>query len=68
MKRSLFAPAIATLVASCLALGGCTIAATDLEPKPDTVLVCHKGRKTLEIPQAAVDAHRAHGDSIGPCR
>jgi hypothetical protein len=32
-----------------------------------TALVCHKGKKTLELPQEAVQAHLDHGDSRGPC-
>jgi hypothetical protein len=32
-----------------------------------TTLVCHKGKKTLELPQEAVQAHLDHGDSRGPC-
>jgi hypothetical protein len=30
------------------------------------VSVCHKGQ-TLEIPEAAVEAHLGHGDTLGPC-
>ncbi len=30
-------------------------------------LVCHKGKKTLELPQDAVQAHLDHGDHLGPC-
>ena len=33
----------------------------------NSVLVCHKGKKTLELPRSAVDAHLAHGDWIGRC-
>ena len=33
----------------------------------DTTYVCHKGKKTLELPQEAIDAHLDHGDRIGPC-
>jgi hypothetical protein len=32
-----------------------------------TTLVCHKGKKTLELPQDAVRAHLNHGDYLGPC-
>ena len=34
------------------------------------VLVCHKPKKnahTLSLPQSAVPAHLAHGDTLGPC-
>ena len=33
----------------------------------DTALVCHKGKKTLELPREAVQAHLDHGDTLGPC-
>jgi len=33
----------------------------------NSVLVCHKGKKTLELPADAVDAHLAHGDWVGRC-
>ena len=33
----------------------------------DKVLVCHKGKKTLSLPESAVDAHLGHGDHRGPC-
>ena len=33
----------------------------------DTALVCHKGKKTLRLPQSAVKAHLNHGDRPGPC-
>jgi hypothetical protein len=30
------------------------------------VTICHKGQ-TLELPEAAVQAHLNHGDTLGPC-
>jgi hypothetical protein len=33
----------------------------------DTAVVCHKGKKTLELPRSAAQAHLNHGDKIGPC-
>jgi hypothetical protein len=33
----------------------------------DTVFVCHKGKKTLELPREAAQAHLNHGDRSGPC-
>lgn len=33
----------------------------------DTVLVCHKGKKTLELPREAARAHLDHGDRYGSC-
>jgi len=32
-----------------------------------TTLVCHKGKKTMELPQEAVRAHLDHGDRLGAC-
>lgn len=31
------------------------------------VVVCHKGKKTMTLPQQAVGAHLDHGDRRGPC-
>ena len=33
----------------------------------DTQVVCHKGKKTLELPRDAAKAHLDHGDRRGPC-
>ena len=33
----------------------------------DTAVVCHKGKKTLELPRSAAQAHLDHGDRLGPC-
>lgn len=32
-----------------------------------TALVCHKGKKTMELPREAAHAHLNHGDHLGPC-
>ena len=32
-----------------------------------SAVVCHKGKKTLELPREAVQAHLDHGDTPGPC-
>lgn len=32
-----------------------------------TTLVCHKGKKTLNLPRDAVRAHLDHGDHLGSC-
>jgi hypothetical protein len=31
------------------------------------VAVCHKGKQTIKISAAAVQAHLDHGDTLGPC-
>jgi hypothetical protein len=41
--------------------------AGDVSGNADKVLVCHKGKKTLTLPESAVDAHLGHGDHRGPC-
>jgi hypothetical protein len=33
-----------------------------------STVVCHKGKKTLNLPQDAVRAHLDHGDHLGPCQ
>jgi hypothetical protein len=33
----------------------------------DTVVICHKGKKSLELPREAAKAHLDHGDRTGPC-
>lgn len=33
----------------------------------DSVVVCHKGKKTMELPREAAKAHFNHGDRPGPC-
>lgn len=33
-----------------------------------TELICHKGKKTMELPSSAVGGHLGHGDHRGPCR
>lgn len=51
-----------------LSLGACVVAPVSNKAGGDTVLVCHKGKKTMELPSEAVDAHIGHGDTYGPCR
>ena len=34
----------------------------------EKVVLCHKGKKTLEVAEPAADAHLRHGDTLGPCR
>ncbi len=32
-----------------------------------TAVICHKGKKTMELPEEAVSAHLNHGDRRGGC-
>jgi len=34
---------------------------------PENIVICHKGKNTITISIDALDAHLAHGDTIGPC-
>ncbi len=34
---------------------------------PEKVALCHKGKKTLHVAEAAAKAHYGHGDTPGPC-
>jgi hypothetical protein len=54
-------------------VSGCVVVPDDGGGKPngkaggDTAVVCHKGKKTLELPRGAAQAHLDHGDKPGPC-
>ena len=37
------------------------------ETKGPSVVLCHKGKKTMELPEPAAEAHLEHGDHLGPC-
>jgi hypothetical protein len=54
----------------CLLLCGCVFVPVD-GPKSaggdGTTTVCHKGKKTMELPEGAARAHLDHGDRLGPC-
>ena len=50
-----------------LFLLGCVAAPPPQGEGQEKVLVCHKGKKTLELAAPAVDAHLRHGDTRGPC-
>jgi hypothetical protein len=64
--RQLIAPVLA--LAGLLGLG----CVATVQPAPGAgqkkVVVCHKGKKTLELPESAAEAHLRHGDTPGPCR
>ncbi|MBB1059559.1 hypothetical protein [Marilutibacter spongiae] len=50
-----------------LSLSGCLWVPVDLDGHSGKGLVCHKGKKTLELPPEAISAHLGHGDHRGPC-
>lgn len=33
----------------------------------DTVVLCHKGKKTMQLPRSAMQGHLGHGDRLGRC-
>jgi hypothetical protein len=54
-----------------LPLSGCVVVPvglTGLTGPANKDLVCHKGKKTMELPRDAMSAHLGHGDYRGPCR
>ena len=52
-----------------LSIAGCAVnpAGTSGKAGGGTAHVCHKGQKTMELPQEAVQAHLDHGDRMGAC-
>lgn len=52
-----------------LTLSGCVIPGDIYGAKSggSSTLICHKGKKTMELPPSAVDAHLGHGDRRGAC-
>lgn len=52
-----------------LPIAGCTVVPVGSSGKAGggTALVCHKGKKTMELPKEAVQGHLDHGDRLGPC-
>ena len=50
-----------------LSLSGCELLPVELAGPAGKGLVCHKGKKTLELPRDAISAHLGHGDYRGPC-
>ena len=53
-----------------LATSGCTIIYADRHignGGGDTVVLCHKGKNTMELPREAATAHLNHGDTYGSC-
>ena len=39
---------------------------TDAGPPPGKTTLCHRGQ-TLQVAEAAVQAHLGHGDTLGAC-
>ncbi len=56
------------LALAALAGLGCVAVVPQGGPGQDRVVLCHKGKRTLTVAAPAVDAHRRHGDTLGPCR
>ncbi|MCF7220747.1 hypothetical protein [Marilutibacter chinensis] len=50
-----------------LPLSACVMLPGDFGGPAGKRLVCHKGKKTLELPPEAISAHLGHGDYRGPC-
>lgn len=63
---------LALTLASSLLLSACVFVPFDRGPAPKSggggnVTLCHKGKKTMQLPESAAQAHLDHGDSLGPC-
>jgi hypothetical protein len=74
MCRTYLVEIVMKLMLASMAL--CSLTACAVAPAPtgnpgkaggDTVVVCHKGKKTMELPREAAQAHLGHGDRTGPC-
>lgn len=50
-----------------VSVSGCALVPVALLPPASSGLVCHKGKKTMELPREAIGAHLNHGDHRGPC-
>ena len=61
--KSLLATLLALFMASCAV----TPVGTDGKAGGGTAFICHMGKKTMELPQEAVQAHLDHGDHLGTC-
>lgn len=58
------------LIVSMILLFGCAVVMEEQAPPPagGKVAVCHKGKKTMYVDEAAVKAHLGHGDYLGHCK
>ena len=60
---------LAGLALVALVFTGCTVhSVPGSQGQADKILVCHKGKNTLEVAESALKAHLDHGDTRGPCR
>jgi hypothetical protein len=72
-RRTLIAGVLSTiLVVAFAALGGVgfakgSITAAQYQYGKNKITICHKGKNTITISQAAWPAHKKHGDTLGPC-
>lgn len=60
----------ALTIASALLLSACVYVPFARGPAPKSggdVTLCHKGKKTMQLPESAARAHLDHGDRLGPC-
>lgn len=57
------------VVSLLLSVSGCVVVPAGGSGKAGggTTLICHKGKKSMELPREAVQAHLDHGDRVGPC-
>lgn len=67
MSRIPHAATMPALVLVGATLGGC-VAIEPVASPPAKVVICHKGKQSLELPETAARAHLDHGDTMGPCR
>ena len=62
---TLLKSALLVLLITCF---GCAVGLQESGPKAGgKVAICHKGKKTIYVDEAAVKAHLEHGDYMGPC-
>ena len=65
--KLMFASVLLVLVAGCVVAPDGEGGKSNGKGGGDTAVVCHKGKKTLELPRSAAQAHLDHGDKLGPC-
>jgi hypothetical protein len=65
--RSILALVLLMVVSGCVVAPDVGGSKTGGKAGGDTAVVCHKGKKTLELPRSAAQAHLDHGDKLGPC-